>query len=163
MLQQPHQSRWDLDVYLASPSSGLCPHSLAEPAWGSAAAKQAQTDAGGAIGCERCVLVPSSQAGPACSSRHAAVLCGGGGGGRGRGVPLLLCDQSNGGTRCLGDCNMVNQPIRDLNWRICILWKIQAHPRPLVNNGSGPFHCLERRSFHFTNGFVSCCSGRISI
>ena len=35
--------------------------------------------------------------------------------------------------------------------------KIQAHPRPLVNNGSGPFHCPERRSFHFTNGFVSCC------
>ena len=32
--------------------------------------------------------------------------------------------------------------------------KIQAHPRPLVNNGSGPFHCPERRSFHLTNGFA---------
>ena len=30
--------------------------------------------------------------------------------------------------------------------------KIQAHPRPLVNNGSGHLHCLERKSFHFTNG-----------
>ena len=36
--------------------------------------------------------------------------------------------------------------------------KIQAHPRPLVNNGSGPFHCPERRSFHLTNGFAFNCS-----
>ena len=28
----------------------------------------------------------------------------------------------------------------------------QAYPRPLVNNGSGPLHCPERRFFHF-NGF----------
>ena len=32
--------------------------------------------------------------------------------------------------------------------------KIQARLRLLVNNGSGPFHCLEKRSFHFTKGFV---------
>ena len=37
--------------------------------------------------------------------------------------------------------------------------KIQAHPRPLINNGSGPFHCPERRSFHLTNGFAFNCSG----
>ena len=37
--------------------------------------------------------------------------------------------------------------------------KTQAYPRPLVNNGSGPFHCLERRSFHLTNGFAFNCSG----
>src|SRR5574340_52988 len=37
--------------------------------------------------------------------------------------------------------------------------KIQAHPRPLVNNGSGPFHCPERRFFHLTNGFAFNCSG----
>ena len=36
--------------------------------------------------------------------------------------------------------------------------KIQAYPRPLVNNGSGPFHCPERRSFHLTNGFAFNCS-----
>ena len=157
MLQQPCQSRGDLHIYLASTAGGRRPCSLTEPASGSAAAKQAQTDPGGATGCQRCALGPGSQAGPGRSSRHAAFSCGGGS--RGRGVPLLLCDRSNGGTRCLGDWNMVNQPVRDLNWRICVLWKIQAHPRPLVNNGSGPFHCLERRSFHFTNGFVSCCSG----
>ena len=38
--------------------------------------------------------------------------------------------------------------------------KIQAYPRLLVNNGSGPFHCVERRSFHFTNGFALNCSGQ---
>ena len=37
--------------------------------------------------------------------------------------------------------------------------KIQAHPQLLVNNGSGPFHCPERRSFHLTNGFAFSCSG----
>ena len=37
--------------------------------------------------------------------------------------------------------------------------KIQAYTRPLVNNGSGPFHCLERRSLHFTNGSAFNCSG----
>ena len=37
--------------------------------------------------------------------------------------------------------------------------KMQAYPRPLVNNGSGPFHCPERRSFHLTNGFAFNCSG----
>ena len=37
--------------------------------------------------------------------------------------------------------------------------KIQAYPRPLVNNGSGPFHCPERRSLHLTNGFAFNCSG----
>ena len=37
--------------------------------------------------------------------------------------------------------------------------KIQAYPRPLVNNGSGPFHCPERRSLHFTNGSAFNCSG----
>ena len=37
--------------------------------------------------------------------------------------------------------------------------KIQAHPRPLVSNGSGPLHCPERRFFHLTRGFVLCCSG----
>ena len=37
--------------------------------------------------------------------------------------------------------------------------KIQAHPWPLVSNGSGPFHCPERRSFYLTRGFVLCCSG----
>ena len=156
-LQQPCQSRRDLHVYLASPAGGRHPCSLDEPASGSVAAKQAQTDAGGATGCERCALGSGSQAGPACGSRRGAVPCSGSGG-RGRGVPLLLCDRSNGGTRCLGDWNMVNQPVRDLNWRICVLWKIQAHPRPLVNNGSGPFHCPERRSFHLTNGFAFNCS-----
>ena len=37
--------------------------------------------------------------------------------------------------------------------------EIQAHPRPLVNNGSGPFHCPESRSFHLTNGFVFVVPG----
>ena len=37
--------------------------------------------------------------------------------------------------------------------------KIQAYPRPLLNNGSGPFHSPERRSLHFTNGFAFNCSG----
>lgn len=37
--------------------------------------------------------------------------------------------------------------------------KTQAYPRPLVNKGSGPFHCPERRSLHFTNGFAFNCSG----
>ena len=37
--------------------------------------------------------------------------------------------------------------------------KIQAYPRLLVNNGSGPFHCPERRSLHFTNAFAFDCSG----
>ena len=36
--------------------------------------------------------------------------------------------------------------------------KIQAYPWPLVNNGSGPFHCPERRSLHFTSGFAFDCS-----
>ena len=36
--------------------------------------------------------------------------------------------------------------------------KIQAHPRPLVNNGSGPSHCPEKRSFHLNNGFAFNCS-----
>ena len=36
--------------------------------------------------------------------------------------------------------------------------KTQAYPRLLVNTGSGPFHCLERRSFNFTSGFAFCCS-----
>ena len=64
---------------------------------------------------------PGSQAGPSHGSRPMAVPCGSGG--RGRGVPLLFCDRSNGGAGCLGDCNMVNHPIQDLNWRICVLWK----------------------------------------
>ena len=120
-------------------------------------------DTGGATGCERCVLGTSSQAGSARGSRLAAVPCGSGG--RGRGVPLLFCDRSNGGTGCLGNCNVVNQPVQDLSLsrESASCGKIQAHPRPLVNNGPGPFHCPERRSFHFTNGFVSCCSRRISI
>ena len=37
--------------------------------------------------------------------------------------------------------------------------KIQAHPWPLVSNGSGSLHCSERRFFHLTRGFVLCCSG----
>lgn len=37
--------------------------------------------------------------------------------------------------------------------------KIQAYPQLLVNNESGPLHYPERRSFHFTNGFLFCCSG----
>ena len=41
--------------------------------------------------------------------------------------------------------------------------KVQALPRPAVNFGSGPFYCLERRSFHFTKGFLFYCSRRISI
>ena len=37
--------------------------------------------------------------------------------------------------------------------------KIQACPRPLLSNGSGPLRCAERRFFHLTRGFVLCCSG----
>ena len=37
--------------------------------------------------------------------------------------------------------------------------KMQAYPRPLVSNGSGPFHCPERRFFHLTNGFAFNSSG----
>ena len=73
-LQQPRQSRPDLDVYLASPSGVRRPRSLAEPASGSAAAKRVQTDAGGATGCECCTLGPGSQAGPARGS-NARLLC----------------------------------------------------------------------------------------
>ena len=65
-LQQPRRSRWDLDVYLASPSSGL-----------------------------------------------------------------LFCVGSNGGTGCLGVCNMANKPVLDLNWRICIL-RISLFRAPLA-------------------------------
>ena len=60
-LQQPRQSRRDLDVYLASASCRRRPRSLAEPASGSAAANRAQTDAGGAICCERCALGPAAR------------------------------------------------------------------------------------------------------
>ena len=60
-MQQPCQSRQDLDVYLASPTGGRCPCSLAELALGSAAAKQAQTDPGGATGCQRCALAPAAR------------------------------------------------------------------------------------------------------
>ena len=48
--------------------AGAAPHSLAEPASGSAMAKQVQTDAGGATSCEHCVLGPSSQVGLARGS-----------------------------------------------------------------------------------------------
>ena len=37
--------------------------------------------------------------------------------------------------------------------------KIEAYLRQLVNNGSGPFHCPEMRSLHFTSGFAFDCSG----
>ena len=37
--------------------------------------------------------------------------------------------------------------------------KIQAPPQLPVNNGSGPFHCPESRSLHFTSGFAFDCSG----
>ena len=46
MLQQPCQSHWDLDVYLASPAGGCRPRSLAELASTSTVAKRAQTDTG---------------------------------------------------------------------------------------------------------------------
>ena len=55
--------------------AGAAPHSLAEPASGSAVAKRAQTDAGGTTCCERCALGPGSQAGPAGGSPRTAVLC----------------------------------------------------------------------------------------
>lgn len=29
--------------------------------------------------------------------------------------------------RCLGDCDMMNQPVRDPIWRICVLWKKCKH------------------------------------
>lgn len=38
--------------------------------------------------------------------------------------------------------------------RLSTLGKIQTYPRPLVNNGSGPFHYPER-SFHLTKGLYS--------
>ena len=77
----------------------------------------------------------------------------------GRGSPFLFWGRSSGGIGCLGAAT----------WRISLsgtqigesasCWKTQAYPWPLVNNGSGPLHCPERRSFHFTSSFAFCCSG----
>ena len=133
------QSRRDLNVHLASPACG-----------------QASADSSGATSCERRALGPGSQAGPTHGSQHTAVLSGGGGGGRGRGVPF----------EAIGELDAWGTA----TWRICLsgiqsgesvsCGKLQAHPRPLVNNGSGPFHCPERRSFHFTNSFAFCITKR---
>ena len=163
MLQQPCQSRQDLDCLFCLPCQRA---PLLLPCW------TGLQLSGGQASADRCwwgyklqVLCtgPSSQAGPARGFRRTAVPNSSNS--RGRGVPLLFCDRSNGGTGCLGNCNVVNQPVQDLSLsrESASCGKIQAHPRPLVNNGPGPFHCPERRSFHFTNGFVSCCSRRISI
>lgn len=38
-----------------------------------------------------------------------------------RGGPFLFCGRGKEGTRCLGGCDMVNQSVRDPNWRICVL------------------------------------------
>ena len=115
----------------------------AEPA----AAKQAQTLAG-LTGCEYGTLGPSSQAGPAHGSWRAAVPC----------ARLFPAAAMAGAEEC-----------PSMQWGISLsgiqigesatCGKIQAQPRPLINNGLGPFHCPERRSFRFTNGFAFNCSG----
>ena len=86
-----------------------------------------------------------------------------GSGGKGRGVSFFFCGRSNGGAGCLGDCDMASQcriSLSGIQIGDSAPWgKIQAHPGPLVSNGSGPLHCPERRVFHSTRGFVLCCSG----
>ena len=98
------------------------------------------------------------------------------------GSPLLVVSLSAGPSRWAAEAraeecpsSFVVEAVREpdvwgtATWRISLsrtqigdsaLWgKIQAYPQPLVSNGSGPFHCPERRSFYLTRGFVLCCFG----
>lgn len=82
-------------------------------------------------------LGPGSQAGPAHGSWCAGVPCSGGG--RGRGVPF----------EAMGDPDAWGSKLANLR-------PVGKYKHTLDRYGSGPFHCPERRSFHFTNGFAFC-------
>ena len=70
---------------------------------------------------------------------------------------FVFCGHSGGGTRCLGDCNMTNQPVRDPNWRICVLWEKYKHlpDRQLILDRD-PFVVCRGGLFTFSSVQFSC-------
>ena len=101
-----------------------------------------------------------------CSSRVSDVSCLhvgsislAGGGSRGRGGLFLFRHLGSWGIWYPRGWDMANQLVWNPNWRICILWKNISISLTTGYQQVGPFHCPERRSLHFTNGFALNCSG----